>query len=250
MRNKGMITLTLLFFFASILSLLFLLNEELLLAYGEIALLQKNYAEQHFSLQKQSNDVATLQSACQRLTLSPEKKVGKIVGKNRGVEQGIFCTYRTLFTQIPKKNLLERQWQYAVREDLLAELNILPQTQPLWLSPKAGIQLYYLDKPHNEIFVQGKVNAIILAKGDLHIQGVGEIRGVVMTQGAVRNLIHQNKGDFVENTRPCTKKSSDMCVERVKLTYDKKASLWAGQLGIWRMLEGSWYDFNKQLLSE
>lgn len=244
-----MITLTLLMFFTGILSLVFLFNDTWLLGYEKIAQYQKENASQYAKVQRQSMNKKQAQLACHHLSLPAEQGIEKITYKNRGVIQGFFCQYHRLFKQNLRKNLFLAQW-HLVEETLLAKAQIFPASQPLWLTPSSTFQFIYLDKPHNTLIVKGKVYGVILAKGSLSIQGSGEIRGVVITQGELANLVRHSKTDRIENPRPCIKNPTATCMDIIKLIYDKKVSLWAEQLGVWEMLTGSWYDFNKQILSE
>ncbi len=244
--RHGFISLTILFLLLPLAILTLWGSQTLLTRYAKIHFNHKKAQQSHWKLEQESTDFQKLKQQCAEIKRDDHQPFRINFSENLGVAKlqfGSFCRYFPLLGAVPKKNLLLEQWQDYVHEDLLTELHIFPYVQPLVLTKKMPLSVYYLDKAENEIVVQGTVYALILAKGNLHIRGKGTLRGMIITQGQLYGLQRNRYGAWVEDTQRCTTKITSRCKDKIRLVYDKNIPILLHQLGKWAWQKGSWYDY-------
>lgn len=252
---QGTVTLTFLLFFSTILIGIFWLNEDLLQIYQKNTALHHQQSAIFFDLQNRTAE-HFIQTACQQLPPAETKQIQQIFFDSRGRTQGRYCSYQTLFKKDPKRSVLMKQWENYVDEELLSAFHLTTSLSPLTLTPNTPPQIYFFNQKENLVQIQGKVFAILLVKGNLTLQGEGELRGIVISEGKIYHLAKRKHRDVVIDDRACPrdpilgKPQGKHCLKYIHLTYDKKINELKKAFGRWQLAEHSWYDFEKQTLED
>lgn len=242
--QSGFVTLSFLFIAMAILWIVFMARENLIYHYQKIALVQKQAINANLILQKQILDYRSLPSACLDLPLEKNKFSAVKFFNYQGFKQGIWCKFERLLDKFPKKNITENA--DFIDTINFAKFGIFPSTSPVTLDTNNKIKIIYLNQPHNQVQVNGKVKVVIFANGKLTFSGNGEIQGLVITSKQINNLQHLSKEDFVNTCIP----NEPKCNSKVKFSYDKQVGDFLSVIGKWHLMENSWHDFQEQYLTE
>lgn len=241
-------------FITSLLTLFFALNDDQLVIYQKASLNHQIYAESYWQLTKQmAPDTVRLQ--CQQQEGSKDQIV-HLFADFRGISQGRYCLRQGLFKQDPKKSLLEQEWDKYIDEAMLNAFSLPVTPIPLLIKQTDKARLYYFNQKQAEIEIQGNVYGILLVKGELLLRGEGTFRGVIITKGKVLHLQHKKRGDRVEDDSLCEKDpitqkpKGKHCLRYIDIRYDKAIAPLKEQYVKWHLMENSWHDFDKQMLSE
>lgn len=218
--QKGIMTLSLLIICSSVLFLLLLFDDDSLRLHAVLAAQRQKYVENSQFLQLQSH--SRMQQSCQQLSLQESGSVRliKVETANRGstLQQFFYCSRSALFKQMPRNKSYEGEF------DIYIDREKLSQFAPHFTVPQNGrqsaaAQLYWFSEANAVWEIEGDVNGVIVAQGNLSVSGPGKIRGTVIS-GGMLNL------------------------DRVILTYRKTAvAEIISRFSEWQLAEKSWYDF-------
>ncbi|WP_032093688.1 DUF2572 family protein [Necropsobacter rosorum] len=225
MPYRGIMTLTLLMLLSAFLVMFMLFDDEMLRLHSALLAQRKIYVQEHIALQHIAHQQA--HAECDNLPLDNDDKTWRIrfenPAKNDRTFHFVWCERLSLFQQAPKKALNPAAFGQYLTENLIplfaAELSPPPQSLP-----RANQDaLYWFGPQQTEWALNGNINAVIVAQGDLTITGKGKISGTLITGG-----------NFYKD-------------EQVQITYNKTTvTNILRQYSRWRLAEKSWYDVEPQ----
>lgn len=221
-RYKGVMTLTLLLLFSAALVLLMLFDDEQLRLYQGINAQRQLFVQQSLALQNISQQQK--ESLCTQLYLDNDLNTQQIVFE-RGTQadrlsQYMWCERQKLFKQAPKKGISAGEYAQLIQTKFLPHFKHMLTLPPVVLPKNLSDTLYWFDTTQTEWKLNGNVQGIVVAEGDLHISGKGKISGALITGG---------KLTLVESVSVSYRKAT---VTELVRRYSR-----------WRLEEKSWYDF-------
>lgn len=221
--QKGIVTLTLLILLSSVLLILLLFDSDIISLHSAIVSQRKIYLEQSLVLQKQS--ISEKERICNEQPLNNDLKSLKVkfesLRKTDRTSQFIWCERKNLFKQQPRKSFYVMGLNEYLNMDLLELFQSKLISPPNILPKDSANYIYWFAEDTAEWELDGNINAIILAKGNLKLKGKGKISGSVITGG---NL------------------SID---PEVKLTYKPSTVVEIIRAySYWQFVEKSWHDFS------
>ncbi|OOF70357.1 hypothetical protein BKG89_03845 [Rodentibacter caecimuris] len=231
--NKGIITLTLLVIIASLLAVIFLLNEDNLHFYSTQLMLRKQYVEQNALLQTLSRQQKTM--LCNKLPIHLEENSksiefipSQLSNLYKKLEDKLiyrfWCKKSRLFKKLPTKRIYEGQFMSFIYPQELQHFEEI--FYPPSATPPLNNQfprLYFFNKHQTHANIQGNFNGIFLAEGELELTGKGKINGTIISGGKLR------------------------ISPKIAVTYNKKAIITLyQQYSRWQAAEKSWHDFQTE----
>lgn len=221
--QKGIVTLTLLILLNSILLILLLFDSDIISLHSAIVSQRKIYLEQSLVLQKQS--ISEKERICNEQLLNNDLKSLKVKfessRKTDRTSQFIWCERKNLFKQQPRKSFYVMGLNEYLNMDLLELFQSKLISPPNILPKDSANSIYWFAEDTAEWELDGNINAIILAKGNLKLKGKGKISGSVITGG---NLSIEPEVKLIY--KPST-------VVEIIRAYS-----------YWQFVEKSWHDFS------
>ncbi|OOF65785.1 DUF2572 family protein [Rodentibacter sp. Ppn85] len=220
-ERKGVVTLTILIFLSGFLAVILLFDDSTLSFFRAQQMQRKNYVEQTLTLQKIT--LLERQNACSNLPLDNSDSVRQVFinieKAEDSIQYSLWCRRVTIFKKSPTK---------GGNQGLLANfirLENLDEFRPLFSMPSTPLvsnkipQLYWFNEKQTEWEVNGTVQGILVAEGDLILRGKGRVSGAVITGGR-------------------------LTLEGVSIAYGKKIiEPLVQQYSKWQLAEKSWSDF-------
>lgn len=220
--QKGVVTLTLLMLLSSVLLILLFFDGDLISLHSSIVSQRKIYLEQSLILQRQS--ISQKEKLCENQPLNNNLKSLKIEFESRRkidrTSQFVWCERKYLFKKRPKKATYEAGLSQYINLELLDLFQHKLHSPPAILPRDKANYLYWVEEKSAELEIQGNINAVVIAEGDLKLTGKGKISGTVITGGKL-------------SIEPAVK-----IVYRSKTIIDLIRSY-----SYWQFAENSWYDF-------
>ncbi|WP_386698408.1 DUF2572 family protein [Lonepinella sp. MS14436] len=219
--HRGFVTISLLILLSSLLLIVLLFDDDSFRLHSTIAIQRQRYIQQHISLQKQFQQQQS--DLCKNLDLSLTGNfaTASITSPNSDEhQQFIWCQRQVLFKKSPSKNLNEGQFDDFVDKQAFALFQAKAIQNVNYFPTDKGNYLFWFDQANTEWQINGNLNGIVIATGDLHISGKGKITGSVITQGTF------SKEDNVTLTYKKT------VVTEIVQSYSQ-----------WQNVEKTWYDF-------
>ena len=218
--QSGMITLTLLILLSSLLFIGLLFNQQWLDSYSAITAQRQVYLQQNLKLQQLSQ-----QRQEQGCALNEEQNYIEIslpeAQTADALKHYLWCERVSLFKKQPKHKIHARELTQFIQMENLAEHQF--PSPPTKLSNDKQVKLYWFKADQNELELDGDIRALIIAEGDLHIHGKGNIRGAIITGGAF---------------------SVD---SKVRVAYNSEvAKKVVQQYTRWQISKQGWYDVSNQ----
>ncbi|MGC7560319.1 DUF2572 family protein [Pasteurella sp. PK-2025] len=223
--QRGMMSLTLCMILATLLMGFLLFDDELLHLYTRQAGYQKQFVQQTRLLQQKVNMQG--QSACEHLPLTLKGNVHRLTfalsDPSGELRHYLWCHRVSLFHKAPKRGLNPKGLTEYI------DLTKLAQFSPLFSTPATAYQgdkterFYWFSAPQHRLELTGNLNAVIIAEGELVLEGKGKITGAIIAAGN----IEQKEGVIVSYR---------------KATVD----YWLTTLSRWQQAEQSWHDFIPQ----
>ncbi|OOF57833.1 hypothetical protein BKK56_00380 [Rodentibacter genomosp. 2] len=219
--KKGVVTLAILIFLAGLLAVILLFDDSALSFFRAQQMQRKNYVEQTLTLQKMT--LLERQNACSTLPLDNSDPVRQVFinieGEKDSIQYSLWCQRSAIFKKSPTKG--DNQGLLAS----LIHLENLDEFRSLFSMPANPLvsnkipQLYWFNEKQTEWEVNGTVQGILVAEGDLILRGKGRVSGAVITGGR-------------------------LTLEGVSLAYGKKIiEPLVQQYSKWQLAEKSWSDF-------
>lgn len=223
-KAKGIVTLTMLIMLSSMLVILLLLDDDILNSYGFINSSHHKYVNSHQVLQQKINTMA--QVKCQSLPLTGSKNIHQLffqkdLSNKEVIVESIWCKRYSLFKQKPNQAYYQNELSQYINlslmdyfRDKLSSFTYRPYDHSQKL-------IYFFPESIHRWTINGDYHAIILAEGDLSIEGQGTIYGSVFsTNLQLSPTVHLEYQANVVNS----------LVEKYRF---------------WKRVKGSWYDSNK-----
>lgn len=218
--KRGFITLGLLMLLSGILLLLLWIDDDNLSFHSGLAAQRQISIQQNMELQQQWQQQR--ENLCQQLELSAVENIKSLAISSPKIEDYqhfIWCKKLMLFKKIPKSKLNQGAF-----EDFIAT-----ELQPTFQAQISEAQRIQYDQPYYLIWfgaqqnhwqLDGDINAVLLAEGDLTLSGKGKIKGAVIIGGEFNlpNSITLSYNKYVVN-------------DVVRMTSR------------WQLQEDSWHDF-------
>lgn len=219
--QKGIVTLTILMLLSGLLTVILLFDDSTLSFFRAQQMQRKNYVERTLTLQKMT--FAQKEHACLDLPLEDSENVRQVAirleGEDDAIQYSLWCQRVAIFKKSPTKGENVGLLDSFIRMENLAEFRPHLGTPPTPLTPGSTPQLYWFDTTQTEWAVEGLVQGILIAEGDLKLIGKGRITGAVITGG---NLI----------------------LEGVTVAYGRRViAPLVQQYSKWQLAEKSWSDF-------
>lgn len=220
--QKGIVTLTLLVLLSSVLLILLLFDGDLISLHSSIVSQRKIYLEQSLFLQKKST--AEKEKICDAQPLNNDFKSLKVefesLRKSDRTYQFIWCIRKSLLKKQPTKKTSETELSQYINLDLQDYFYHRLNSPPVILPRDKESYLYWFEDNVNEWELNGNVNAVVIAKGNLTLTGKGKISGAIITAGK----LSIEPGVKIAY-RPAT-------ISDIIRSYS-----------YWQFAEKSWYDF-------
>ncbi|OOF43494.1 hypothetical protein BKK50_04705 [Rodentibacter rarus] len=219
--RKGAVTLTILIFLSGLLTVMLLFDDSTLSFFRAQQMQRKNYVERTLALQKIMSQEQ--QNACLSLPLDNSDHVRQVSinmeDAEDAIQYSIWCQRTTIFKKSPTKGDNQGLLVNFIHLENLDEFRPHFSMPPYPLITNKTPQLYWFQGRQTEWEVNGTVQGILVAEGDLTLRGKGRVSGAVMTGGK-------------------------LVLEGVTVTYSKKIieSL-VQQYSKWQLAEKSWSDF-------
>lgn len=220
--QKGMVTLTILILISGLLTVILLFDDSTLSFFRAQQMQRKNYVEHTLTLQKMTF-AKKEENVCLDLPLDNSESVRQVAirleGEDDAIQYSLWCQRVAIFKKSPTKGENVGLLDSFIRMENLAEFRPHLGTPPTPLTPSATPQLYWFDTTQTEWTVEGTVQGILIAEGDLKLTGKGRITGAVITGG---NLI----------------------LEGVTVAYGRRViAPLVQKYSKWQLAEKSWSDF-------
>ncbi|WP_243385084.1 DUF2572 family protein [Caviibacterium pharyngocola] len=223
MHYRGMITLTLLLLLSSFVLLSLLFFDDVLRLHLGITAQRKSYLAHNLPLQRISYEQK--KTICQTLGLDNDNKSERMIFEN-GEENDrtsdfLWCKRIFLLKSTPKKALYEGEFDLYIDERALPALRAKLEFPASNAATDRNDHFYWFDAEQSEWEINGNINAVVVAQGDLTLSGKGKISGAVITKGVLKKA------------------------DAVQLVYRKAtvSEMWRA-FSYWQLAEKSWYDFN------
>ncbi|OOF59186.1 DUF2572 family protein [Rodentibacter genomosp. 2] len=219
--RKGVVTLSILIFLSGLLGVILLFDDSTLSFFRAQQMQRKNYVERTLALQKMMS--LEKQKICLSLPLDNSDPVRQVSinmeGSEDAIQYSIWCQRIAIFKKSPTKGDNQGLLANFIQLENLDEFRPRFSTPPYPLATNNASQLYWFQGKQTEWEVNGTVQGILVAEGDLTLRGKGRVRGAVITGG---NLILEG----------VTVAYAKKIIEPLVLQYSK-----------WQLAEKSWSDF-------
>lgn len=219
--RKGIVTATILIFISGLLVVILLFDESTLHFFLARQMQRKHYVERTLTLQKMTS--IEKQNVCKNLPLDNSEKARQISitldGANDAIQYSLWCRRVAIFKKTPTKGVNQGLFDHFIRMENLSEFrpHFLQPANPLVTNKMP--QIYWFDQHQTTWEINGKVQGIVIAEGDLTLRGNGRISGTVITAGT-------------------------LTLEGVTVAYGKKViEPLVRQYSKWQLAEKSWSDF-------
>lgn len=220
-RRKGVVTLTILIFLSGLLAVTLLFDDSTLSFFRAQQMQRKNYVERTLALQK----ITWLEkrNACTALPLDNSERVRQvsinIEERGEAIQYSLWCQRVAIFKKSPTKGDNQGSLANFIHLKNLDEFRSHFSIPPNPLIPNKIPQVYWFQGKQTEWEVNGTVQGILVAEGDLILRGKGRVTGAVITGGT-------------------------LTLEGVTVAYGKKiVEPLVQQYSKWQLAEKSWSDF-------
>ncbi|MDC2824473.1 DUF2572 family protein [Rodentibacter pneumotropicus] len=219
--RKGVVTLTILIFLSGLLGVILLFDDSTLSFFRAQQMQRKNYVERTLALQRMTS--LEKHKACSSLPLDNSDHVRQISINLEGVEDAIqyslWCQRTAIFKKSPTKGDNQGLLTHFIHLENLDRFRPHFSTPPYPLATNNTPQLYWFPEKQTEWEVNGTVQGILVAEGNLTLRGNGRVSGAVITGGS-------------------------LALEGVTVAYGKKIiEPLVQQYSEWQLAEKSWSDF-------
>lgn len=222
--KKGIVTFTALILLSGLLTVILLFDDSTLSFFRAQQMQRKHYVESALSLQKMTFSQKQQKTACLNLPLDNADKVKQISvtlenTAEDAIQYSLWCQRIAIFKKSPTKGDNQGSLTNFIQMENLAEFRPSFSTPPKPLLPNKSPQLYWFNNTQTEWEVNGTIQGILLAEGDLKLSGKGRISGAVITGG-------------------------NLTLEGVTVAYGRKViEPLVQQYSKWQLAEKSWSDF-------
>lgn len=220
--HRGIVTLTALILLSSALIILFLFNDELLRSYSAIRSQRSLYVKQNMQLQQlihQQKDTACLNVPLDLAQNTYQVELSLPQSIADSIHYYIGCQRVGLFKKAPTKKTSEGELDQFIYRDKIQHYSST-LLAPEKLTANNVAKLYWINGNQTTIELDGDIYALILAEGNLIIQGKGNIRGAVVVGGTLQTE------------------------DKVRIAYNKDTvQKLVKQYSQWQLAEQSWHDF-------
>ncbi|OOF86082.1 hypothetical protein BKG93_03780 [Rodentibacter ratti] len=219
--RKGVVTLNILIFLSGLLVVILLFDDSTLSFFRAQQMQRKNYVERTLALQKMTSQEK--QNACLSLSLDNSDRVRQVSinmeDAEDAIQYSIWCQRTAIFKKSPTKGDNQGLLANFIHLENLDEFRPHFSTPPYPLVTNKTPQLYWFQGKQTEWEVNGIVQGILVAEGDLILRGKGRVSGAVITGGK-------------------------LLLEGVTVAYGKKIiEPLVQQYSKWQLAEKSWSDF-------
>lgn len=221
-HQRGITTLTLLILLSSLLTVLMLLNDDILHSHSALVSQRALYVEQNFQLQQLSQ--TQKDSVCSGLSVQSDETTHLLrIDNNQrqdGLRHFIGCQRLALFKNAPKVGRNDGLFDHFIATEYLPLFQAHFSQPPSILPKDRGDYFYWFDATQTEWELTGNIYAVVVAEGDLTIRGKGRISGAVITKGRLY-------------------KSDDVQIAYRRITVANAVRNYSR----WKRAENSWNDF-------
>lgn len=219
--KKGIIPLSTLIFLAGLLAVILLFDDSTLHFFRAQFAQRQHYVERTLRLQKIM--LAQQNTVCQTLPLENNDNVRQISINLDSVDDSLafflWCQRLKVFKKLPTKGDNQGQLADFIQGENLADFQPHFANPPNPLTANKTPRLYWFNSTQTQWEINGTVQGIVIAEGDLKLTGKGRITGAVITGGALT------------------------LGEGVTVAYGKAAvTALVQQYSRWVRAEKSWYD--------